>query len=168
MGRWRAAEEHLDRAEAWRKGSAGGDDLPLSPNGKVDRRRLKPLCEVIEQQSDSFVRPESDLEQTIASIWQNALGLDRVGRYDNFFDLGGHSLLLAKVHEEMQRETGKSFTIVDIFRYPTVSSIASYLGKAGEEERSFHEVRERARQQRLAKSRRVAMAAARSRIHEQS
>lgn len=142
------------------------DKFPLNANGKIDHRALPPPS-MEEEGAESYASPESDLERTIASIWANALGVERVGRFDNFFDLGGHSLLLARVHEKMQQAIGKSFRIVDIFRYPTISSIAAYLGKSGDDEHSFDDVRERARQQRLAKSRRVAVQAPRGRMNEQ-
>jgi amino acid adenylation domain-containing protein len=80
-------------------------EIPLTPNGKVDRKALpdpfrgaRPEREVVE--------PQSTAERAIAKIWQEALGIDRVGLYDNFFDLGGHSLLSIRVLARMERELG--------------------------------------------------------------
>jgi amino acid adenylation domain-containing protein len=80
-------------------------EIPLTPNGKVDRKALpdpfrgaRPEREVVE--------PQSTAERAIAKIWQEALGIDRVGLYDNFFDLGGHSLLSMRVLARMARELG--------------------------------------------------------------
>ena len=143
------------------------DALPLTPNGKVDHCALPAPETVPEDSGRPFIEPESDLEQTIASIWQRALHVERISRYDNFFDLGGHSLLLAKLHEEMQQATGKQLAIVDMFRFPTVNSMAAYLSRPATEERSFDDVRERARRQRLAISRRVPTQQPRKVVHEQ-
>jgi len=130
--------------------------LPLTPNGKVDHRAL-PRPEIIQEDSGPpFEQPESDTEQIVASVWQRVLHRERVSRYDNFFDLGGHSLLLARVHEEIQQATGKAMPLVDMFRFPTVSSLAAHLNRSNSGERSFDDVRERARQQRVAKAKRLA------------
>lgn len=142
------------------------DSLPLSPNGKVDRRALPPPEVTAEKPAVEFLQPQSDVEQTIASIWKRALNVTQVGRFDNFFDLGGHSLLLAKVHEEMQQATGSSFAIVDMFRYPTVSAIAAHISGAGADASSVEEARDRARQQRVAMARRSARQSNRRPIHE--
>jgi amino acid adenylation domain-containing protein len=71
--------------------------LPLTANGKIDRRALLDFEEVAPTSSDDYVAPRTDTERAIAAIWQEVLGLERVGVYDNFFDLGGHSLLSIRV-----------------------------------------------------------------------
>jgi FkbM family methyltransferase len=100
--------------------------LPLTPNGKLDRARLpRPRGE-----SGSFAPPRGELEKAVASIWAEALGLERVGIHDNFFDLGGHSLLLARVHARLREALGAEITIVELFRHPTVESLARRLAGA--------------------------------------
>ena len=101
--------------------------LPLNPNGKLDRARLpEPAAP-----SSEFVAPRGELEQDIARIWAEVLGLPRVGVHDNFFDVGGHSLLLARVHARLRAELGAEISIVEMFRHPTVASLAVRL--AGDE-----------------------------------
>ncbi|HEV2763751.1 MAG TPA: phosphopantetheine-binding protein, partial [Pyrinomonadaceae bacterium] len=80
----------------------------------------------------SFVAPRSDLEERIASIWRDALKLEKVGVNDNFFDLGGHSLLLAEVHARVQKESGRELPLVDLFKYPTVGLLAQFLTESAE------------------------------------
>ena len=102
------------------------DELPLTPNGKIDRSAL-PLPDSLRPElSDSFVAPRSEIERTIAAIWQSALNVPRVGVHDNFFDLGGHSLLLAQVHSKL-RESYPDVSLIDLFKYPTISALTSHL-----------------------------------------
>jgi acyl carrier protein len=67
------------------------------------------------------------MEQVVARIWQEVLGVERVGLYDNFFDLGGHSLVMAKGHARLQETLGREFSMIEMFRYPTISALAEYL-----------------------------------------
>ncbi|HET6763310.1 MAG TPA: phosphopantetheine-binding protein, partial [Longimicrobiaceae bacterium] len=105
--------------------------LPLSPNGKVDRRAL-PDPEPAHA-AGALVPPDGELETEIAALWAELLGIASVGAEDNFFDLGGHSLLVARVHRRL-RERMPSLTVVDLFRHPTVRSLAAFLrdGAAGD------------------------------------
>src|SRR6185295_15792710 len=73
------------------------------------------------------VAPRSALERTIAAIWREVLQVERVGLHDNFFDLGGHSLIAAQVHARLGDALGRELSMVDLFRYPTVDSLARYL-----------------------------------------
>ena len=103
--------------------------LPLSANGKVDRAAL-PNAEVRDLLSDTPFEPAiSQMDCIIASIWQDVLGLDRVGVHDNFFELGGHSLLLAQVHSKLQQQIQKRIPIVDLFHHPTIRALADFLGE---------------------------------------
>jgi hypothetical protein len=105
------------------------DALPLTPNGKVDRRAL-PAPEASCRESDvMYAAPQTALEQTIASVWQELLHVDVVGLHDNFFDLGGHSLLIAQVHNKLHGVSTGDISMVDLFRYPTISALAGYLGR---------------------------------------
>jgi len=117
--------------------------LPLTPNGKVNRSAL-PKPE--HQRSDlgvDFVAPRTELERTIAGIWQEVLQVDRVGLHDNFFDLGGHSLLLARVHSRIRENLGREVPMVDLYRYPTIDSLTRHL--TGEQRKiSLQETQDRA------------------------
>jgi hypothetical protein len=76
-----------------------------------------------------YVQHKGKLEELIAEIWRRALNVDKVGRENNFFDLGGHSLLLAQVHGQLCQALGRSLPLVKMLEYPTVSSLARFLSQ---------------------------------------
>ncbi|MFQ5632175.1 MAG: AMP-binding protein, partial [bacterium] len=102
------------------------DGFPLTPNGKVDRRAL-PAPEGIRQVTTEYIAPQTQIEQQIAKVWQETLRLERVGLHDNFFDLGGHSLVLIQVHGKLKALFDKEISIVDLFKYTTVNALAEFL-----------------------------------------
>ncbi|MFN6441574.1 MAG: amino acid adenylation domain-containing protein [Nostoc sp. DedSLP01] len=99
--------------------------LPMTPNGKVDRRAL-PNPDLQQEPSD-YVMPNTETEKIIAGIWQKALQVEHVGIYDNFFELGGHSLLLVRINQQLQEIFGLELSIVDMFNYPNIHSLSQYL-----------------------------------------
>ncbi len=106
------------------------DTLPLTPNRKIDRKAL-PAPEALQAPAARTPRAlESDLERSIAQIWQEVLAVPEVGRDDNFFDLGGHSLLTVQVQGRLRRTLGLQAAITDLFRFPTVRSLAEFLVEA--------------------------------------
>jgi amino acid adenylation domain-containing protein len=124
--------------------------LPLNANGKVDKQALPAPEQRRPELNEPFAAAESEMEQVIAGIWQAALGLPEVGKYDNFFDLGGHSLLVAQIHAKLEKAVGRRVAIVDVFRHPTISTLAKHLSEVEPQDRSFDEVHARAHQQKLA------------------
>jgi acyl carrier protein len=103
--------------------------LPLTPNGKVDRNAL-PQPDILRPAlTQRYAAPETEIEKAIATIWQEVLGLDRVGRHDNFFDLGGHSLRMVQVYSRLKAQIERDFPMVKLFEYPTVAAIARFLGQ---------------------------------------
>ncbi|WP_158578940.1 non-ribosomal peptide synthetase [Spongiactinospora rosea] len=100
------------------------DSLPLNRNGKVDERAL-PAPGPAEPDPD-FRAPGTDTERWLAGAWRTVLRLERVGLDDNFFDIGGHSLLLAEVQRELAGR-GHDLSIVTFFEYPTIQHLARYL-----------------------------------------
>lgn len=74
-----------------------------------------------------YVKPETEIEQTIVSVWEKVFKLDKVSVNDNFFDLGGKSLQLMEVHNRLQKMIDKKITIIDLFEYPTVKTLAKYI-----------------------------------------
>jgi amino acid adenylation domain-containing protein len=103
------------------------DVFPLTPNGKLDRKALPAPQNV--GQSELCLLPRNETERTIGAIWQQVLHLEKVGIEDNFFDLGGHSLLLVQVHNKLERVLNKQILMMDLFRFPTISSLAEYLSQ---------------------------------------
>jgi natural product biosynthesis luciferase-like monooxygenase protein len=103
--------------------------FPLTPNGKIDRKALPGPVESPRQTAVEFVTPGNDLERTIADIWQSMLGLERVGRKDNIFDLGASSLLTVEANNRLQTALGRKIPLVTMFRYPTIESLATHLAK---------------------------------------
>lgn len=130
------------------------DRFPETPNRKTDRKAL-PAPEAQVSASAEFVEPESQLEQTISAIWCEVLALPRVGTNDNFFDIGGHSLLTIQVHGRLNETLDRKVSLVDLFRYPTVKSLSRYLdGDDGKAE--LKKTRERAAGRKAAMAKRRA------------
>ncbi|KJE23035.1 amino acid adenylation enzyme/thioester reductase family protein [Frankia torreyi] len=101
--------------------------LPLTPNGKVDRAAL-PEPELDRSRVRTpFVAPREDLPRAIAALWRELLGVERVGMNDNFFDLGGHSLLMAELRTRLTAAVGRELSMVELFQHPTVGSLADHL-----------------------------------------
>jgi acyl carrier protein len=130
------------------------EELPLTPNGKVDRRALPPPPSPRPERGEGFEAPRSDAERAIAGIWRDVLRLDRIGVHDNFFDLGGHSMLLVQAHSRLQKRFGTEISIIDMFKYPTVSSLAVYIRRGDTERSSLPESGERGRARRASLRRR--------------
>ncbi|WP_197685445.1 non-ribosomal peptide synthetase [Nitrospira japonica] len=108
------------------------DAFPLTERGKVDREALRALVQRSPETPAASSPPETETEQAIAEIWKDALGVAAVGRQDNFFDLGGHSLLLAKILTSLRSLSRRPLAMLDLFRYPTVQSLAAYLEGSGD------------------------------------
>jgi acyl-coenzyme A synthetase/AMP-(fatty) acid ligase/acyl carrier protein len=104
------------------------DGLPVDPNGKVDRRSLPAPGTDRPDLAEDFVAPRSELERTLAGVWQEVLELERVGVRDNFFDLGGDSLSLLRAHGQLQKVLGREIPLVELFEFPTVSALAEHVG----------------------------------------
>jgi amino acid adenylation domain-containing protein len=102
------------------------DKIPLTPNGKVDRRALPAP---VKEASDNFIAPKTSHEQALAAIWRSVLGLEQVGIEENFFDLGGTSLLGLRMVARVQKELGSSLRAVKLYQYPTIRTLAQYLDR---------------------------------------
>ena len=100
------------------------DALPQTPSGKVDRRALPAPDSARPELEEDFLAPRNPLESQIAEIWQKVLGVDRVGVRDNFFDLGGHSLLLLSVIGELKKKLGVQVSPGELI-LPTLGQLAS-------------------------------------------
>ncbi|CAG0936138.1 nonribosomal peptide synthetase DhbF [Thermoflexales bacterium] len=103
--------------------------LPLTPNAKIDRRALPDPEPRRPELETHWVPPQGQREQILAAIWRQVLNLEEVGAEDNFFDLGGHSLLLTQVHSQLRSQLDREVTLMDLFRYPTIRALAHYLDR---------------------------------------
>ncbi len=104
--------------------------FPVSPSGKVDRQAL-PAFDRVEPCDEPRTALSGDLEERIAAIWRDVLHVDRVGADENFFDIGGTSLLIARVHARLSAIRPSGLSIVEMFQFPTIRSLAARLD-AGE------------------------------------
>jgi acyl-coenzyme A synthetase/AMP-(fatty) acid ligase/acyl carrier protein len=105
------------------------DAMPSTPNGKIDRAAL-PALSGDAVPAETMSAPAGEIESTLAEIWAAALQVDRVGAEQSFFDLGGHSLLLAKVRMAIAARLGTDVPMLELFRYPTIRALARHLGGA--------------------------------------
>jgi natural product biosynthesis luciferase-like monooxygenase protein len=128
--------------------------MPLTANGKIDRNNLPPPFSETSQRADA-ITPCTELEKIIAAVWQDVLPQAHVGLDDNFFDLGGHSLLLVRVHSRLKEQLGREIPLIQSFRHPTVRLFAASLS-IGDSSRpeaglglSRAEIRKRALSQRI-------------------
>jgi acyl carrier protein len=103
------------------------ETFPLTPNGKVDYRQLPEPDGRRPGSPTSFLAPRSEIEQAIAQVWCEVLRLDEVGVDDNFFDLGGHSLLLVRAQAKLRETLDREVAIVEMFQYPTIRAMAAHL-----------------------------------------
>jgi len=128
--------------------------LPRTANGKLDRNALPAPNRSAKKSRDNFVAPTTPLEKQVAAIWQEVLGLERASLTDNFFDLGGDSLLLMAAHAELNRALDMNLPVTELFQFATVSSLAKRIGAKGGGISVFAADRDRANRQREAIARR--------------
>ncbi|WP_181016043.1 non-ribosomal peptide synthetase/type I polyketide synthase [Pseudanabaena sp. BC1403] len=103
------------------------DKIPLTPNGKADRRALP--APVVMGGGANFIAPNTPKERILAEIWCSVLGLEQVGIEDNFFDIGGTSLLGLQMVTRVQKQLGSEFRAVKLYQYPTIRTLAQYLDR---------------------------------------
>jgi amino acid adenylation domain-containing protein len=100
--------------------------IPLTPNGKVDRKALpKPQAE--DNLAISFVAPNDSLEMQLTKIWESVLSVKPIGIMDNFFEIGGHSLLAARIFSRIEKTMGLNLPLVTLFQAPTVELLAKII-----------------------------------------
>jgi amino acid adenylation domain-containing protein len=110
------------------------DEIPLTPNGKVDRKALEKMGQHLETGVE-YEAPSNEMETVIANIWKEALGLDKIGIHDNFFDLGGNSMSIVGVNDKLSTIIGRKIPVAKMFVYPTIQSLAEFLahGQTGDD-----------------------------------
>lgn len=105
-------------------------ELPLTPSGKVNRRAL-PAPNYDAQLQDTFVAPQTPVEELLCGIWAEVLKVSRIGINDNFFELGGHSLLAVRLFARIEKLCGKHLPLATLFQAPTVAQLAQVLREEG-------------------------------------
>lgn len=106
------------------------DDIPVSTNGKADRKSLPaPSFE----KKPGYVAPSNETEKVISDIWKEELGLTEISVSDNFFEVGGHSLLLARIHNRLEKQFNKEFSLIDLFTHSTIRSLSGYVSRENSE-----------------------------------
>jgi acyl carrier protein len=105
-------------------------ELPLTANGKIDRRRLPEPEQVRGEMGQEYVAPRTPLEEAIADIWKELLHLDQVGIYDNFFELGGHSLLATQLTSRLRDSFQIELPLRRVFELPTIIGLSLTVEQA--------------------------------------
>jgi acyl carrier protein len=118
------------------------DALPLSVNGKIDRRALPAPDGARPDIESTFVAPRSHVEEALAAIWAQLLRIERVGIYDNFFDLGGHSLLATKLIFKISEAFQVEIPLRRLFETPTVAGLTAAIVETQAEKAGTEEVSE--------------------------
>ncbi|HEX2937740.1 MAG TPA: SDR family NAD(P)-dependent oxidoreductase, partial [Ruminiclostridium sp.] len=103
------------------------ESFPMTPNGKIDRKALPLPQRKTAKATESFAADVNNVEGQVKEIWKEVLNLDDLDVNGNFFDLGGHSLLMAQVRSRIKNRLNKDVSMMDLFKYPTVASLAAYL-----------------------------------------
>lgn len=108
--------------------------FPLNKNGKIDRKALPPPSERYHQTHDAFVAPTTDSEHILAGVWQTVLNIDRIGIDDNFFDLGGTSLMVMRTINQVNEQTGANLRIAILYQLPTIRQLAYLIETNGSDD----------------------------------
>lgn len=109
------------------------DAVPLTPNGKVDRRALPDAPGARPESSSAYAPPTTATERLVAEVWQDVLGVDKVGVDDSFFELGGNSLLVVVARARLLEHRDGALSLVDMFRYPSVRALADAMDRKPDE-----------------------------------
>lgn len=134
--------------------------MPLTINGKVDRRALPPPSQD-HQLKETYVKPRNEVEKNVAAIWKELLQVNNIGIRDSFFELGGHSLLLAKMLTRLKESFDNALSIVDLFRYPTIETLAKFLAQEQKDASFFAATHDLVQKQRDSLRRQKRLAATR-------
>lgn len=122
------------------------DALPLTSSGKVDLRALpEPHAERV------HIAPQNAIEKRIAALWCDVLQIDQVGTHDNFFEVGGNSLLVIQLHAKLQESFGRQLSVTDLFQHPTVAALAAFMSRDGDEDNANVPVQDDRQSARIAR-----------------
>lgn len=103
------------------------NEMPLNNSGKIDRKKLPGIEKLRPLLETRLVSPRDEVEGTISAIWKRVLRIPELGIDDNFFDLGGHSLLMVRTHREVEEEFQTTIPLIKLLEHPTVRALAAYI-----------------------------------------
>jgi len=106
------------------------ESLPLTDNGKVDRKALQNLANFSKKQNADYVAPETEFEKIIAEIWSEVLQIEKIGVHDNFLELGGNSLSAIRIATRVNDSFDLDLPLNTIFETPTVSRLSRHIEKS--------------------------------------
>ncbi|MBK8183201.1 MAG: amino acid adenylation domain-containing protein [Candidatus Competibacteraceae bacterium] len=109
------------------------DRLPLTPNGKIDRKRLPARNDDRPDLQTEFAAAATETQKFLVALWQELLDIKTIGIRDNFFDLGGHSLLVVEMHSRLQETLQRTFPVIELFRYTTIADLAGFLDSGSQQ-----------------------------------
>lgn len=115
-------------------------ELPMTPNGKLDRKSLPEPSLCTAAASDAFEAPGTECERLIADIWKKVLDKDMIDRNENFFDIGGNSFFLIMMHSQLDQVYQGKVTIADIFANPTISKLASFIEQRSDKTQEIEKI----------------------------
>ncbi|MEG4345419.1 amino acid adenylation domain-containing protein [Microcoleus sp. A003_D6] len=124
--------------------------MPKTPSGKIDRRALPAPDSQRQELSQSYAAPQSELERLLAGVWSKLLKLDRVGIHDNFFEIGGNSLMTLQVAVQVRDLLATDLPVVKLFQHPTIAQLANYLNQGKSASPSTNKFQDRADRQKAA------------------
>jgi amino acid adenylation domain-containing protein len=140
--------------------------LPLSPNGKIDRRAL-PIPDIQSPDlKEAYEAPNSEIERAIANIWLEILHLDKVSINNNFFDLGGNSLLMVQVNHKLREILHCDISVVEMFQNPTIRSLAKYINITSKEISNFESLNNRIQKQKAALNKQKTLLKSNKNLHK--
>ena len=125
-------------------------ELPLTPNRKLDRNALPKPDAASQRAQQAYVPPSNDIEKILVDLWKQLLGLDKVGIQDNFFDLGGHSLLVVQLHRHLKAAIDRPVPLTDLYRFTTIQALSDHLTSGGSRSEDPQATTDRAKRRREA------------------
>ena len=126
--------------------------FPLTPNGKLDRKALPaPESQPLETE---YLAPRNDIEEQLATMWAELLGVEQIGINDDFFALGGHSLVAMQVVSRIMQSMGVQLPLETMFTAPTIASLAESVNNSDDSETAIPEIKRISRTQRRTRRKR--------------
>jgi amino acid adenylation domain-containing protein len=124
------------------------DNFPLTQNKKIDRDAFPDPLKYRNSNRLNVVKPKNKMETVVSAAWQKLLDVEDISVHDNFFEIGGHSLMMVNLHAELEKNLEKTFSVVELFQYPTIATQAKFLSSSSTENMATNDVQIRTTRQR--------------------